>query len=192
MEKEKPRPDFERYQYGALAARLAHSEESARFAPGALEVLAGGKGLNLGEDAIGFFKGTMASEQGVATAIDVYASKFEEKRGGYKPSELLPWYVPVIGDLEQKDQDKILAVLHEHNEPLSSIRETYKKADYLGKAPKGVFSEDQVKHAQQIAKQYENLFKVMAVLDFYKFETLRGDAVDETRKKELKNLASKL
>jgi len=60
-----PRPAYEKYQYAGLAGNLYNSKESKRFAPGALEVLAGAKGLNLGEEALGFVRGTQASEKGI-------------------------------------------------------------------------------------------------------------------------------
>jgi hypothetical protein len=192
MTNDDSRLNFEEYQYGALAARLAGSEENARFAPSALEILAGSKGLNLGEKALGFIRGTQASEDGMKTAINIYGGQFEEKRGEYKPAELTSWYQPLIADLSKEDQDKILAALNEHDETLASIREGYGKATYIIKAPKGLFTDEQKNAAKKVKEKYERVLLVMQTLDSYKFESLRGDAVDSTRKTDLKNLASKL
>lgn len=186
------RPDFERYQYGALAARLASSEESVRFAPGALETLAGGKGLGLGEDAQGFISGTFASERGIQIAIGNYAGKFEKNRGEYKPAELANWYMPVIADLNKKTQDKILTVLNEYDEPLKAIEKTVERAGWISKAPEGERSEAEIAEAKNLVKHYENLFKVMGLLDSFMFELLRGDAVSATRKRELEVLLESL
>jgi hypothetical protein len=188
------RTDFKRYQYGAAAAYLASTEDGGRYAPGALEVLAGAKGLNLGEDAEGFIRGTQASEDGVTTAIAVYASKFEEKRGEYKPSELVDWYGSALGGLESGDRDKIVGALNRHDETIKSIREKYAKAKYMTdkKAPKGLFSNDQIAEAKETIARYKDVMDVMQTLDRYSYESLRPDAVDTTRMQELKNLASKL
>ncbi|MCX6749156.1 MAG: hypothetical protein NTW17_00215 [Candidatus Pacearchaeota archaeon] len=189
---EKEALSFEKYQYGALAGRLASLEDSARFAPSALEILAGSKGLNLGEEALGFIKGTQASEEGIKTAIQTYAGQFEKKRAEYKPAELAEWYAPVLKGLDEAEVTKILATLNEHDETINSIKEGYNRADYILKAPKGLFNEEQLANAKKTKEKYEKTLLVMQTLDNYKFETLRTDAVDETRKADLKGLASKL
>src|SRR3989338_4538912 len=126
------RPNFEKYQYGALAAHLASSKESGRYAPGALEVLAGSKGLNLGEDAEGFIRGTKASKEGIETATQIYAGKFEEKRGEYKLIELASgWYAPVLNSIDKEDKDKIVAKLGRYDETLVSIIKKYRKASRI-------------------------------------------------------------
>ena len=186
--------DFEKYQYGALAKGLWESEESKRYGPSALEVLAGEKGLNLGEEALGFVRGTQASEKGIQTASDVYASKFEEKRGEYSPAQLTGWYNPLLSDLDSDSKDKITNYLEKYTEPLKVIREDY--ADALNtldkKAKKGKFSQEEINKAQDTKKKYEEILGVLSVLDNYKFETLRPEAVNTARKQDLKDLASKL
>ena len=191
--------DFERYQYAGLAGRLATSEDGARYVPGALETLVGPKGLGVGEDALGVMKAFRtfegddpASQRRIQEGIVAYAKRFEEKRAKYKPAELAGWYQPLIADLDKEDQDKILAALNEHDETLASIRDEYDKAAYIYKAPKGLFSPEQKAISKKIMEKYENVLLTMQTLDNYKFETLRGDAVDSARKTDLKNLASKL
>ena len=183
--------DFERYQYGALATRLAGSAESKRFAPSALEILAGSKGLNLGEEALGFIRGTQASEEGIKTAMQIYAGEFEKKRGEYKPAELSGWYQPLIADLDKTDQDKIGSVLARYDETLKDIYLAYGKATHALKTPGGI-SPDEEEKAKEIKAKYEPIILLLQTLDSYKFETLRGNAVDSARKTDLKNLASQL
>jgi len=192
MAKKTSKPNFERYQYGALAGILGSSEDGARFAPGALEVLAGSKGLNLGEDALGFIRGTQASEDGIKTAIQTYAGQFEEKRGAYKPGELAGWYNPVVADLDSSDRGKIFAVLNDYDEPIEVIKGKYKDAETITKASDRLFTPEQKAKAKKVQEKYGKVLLVMQTLDAYKFETLRGDAVGATRKTELKSLASKL
>lgn len=114
---------YKDYQYGALASRLLGTEESRQYAPSSLEVLAGAKGLNLGEEALGFVRGTQASEEGIKTASDVYNSNFEEKRGEYSPAQLVDWYNPLLSDLDSDVRDRITNYLGKYKEPLKNIRE---------------------------------------------------------------------
>lgn len=185
---------FEEYQYGALANYLAHSEESSRFAPGALEVLAGDKGLKLGEKAEGFVKGTIASDEGVATAINAYAGAFYEERDKYKPSQLTSWYTPVLAGLDKESKDQILGELTKHDETIESIKKKMAKSEYIldKKAPKGFHPDDVVEKAKKTQKKYRGFSLALESLDKYMFENLRVDAVNSTRVRDLKGLASKL
>jgi len=193
-EKQKSNYSFEKYQYGALAARLASSKESSRYAPSALEVLAGAQGLNLGEEALGFIRGTQASEKGIKTAIDIYNGKFEEEKGKYKPLDMAAWYDSVLSDLDKEDKEKILGELGKYDETLASINE--KIGDALNtldkKAKKGKFTDAQINEAKETIEKYQQLTHVLETLDNYKFEELRPGVVNESRKKDLKDLASKL
>lgn len=186
--------DFQRYQYAGLAASLAASREGTMYVPGALEVLAGEKGLNLGEEALGFIKGTQASKEGIATAINVYAKKFQDERGKYKPVELSDWYASVLKGLKKEEKAKILTALGVHNESLKGINEKYDRASYIASddAPEGIFTSDQIDGAKKALKKYEDLMALLNILDNYKFEELRQDAVEVTRKNSLEALAKKL
>lgn len=188
---------FEKYQYGALARILASSEESQRYAPSALEVLAGEKGLNLGEEALGFIRGTQASEKGIATAINIYDGKFQEKRGEYSPADLAPWYDSVLKDIDQGDREKIIRYLAKHTESLKDINKKIKRALRIRKSQededlKDEYTPEQVSQANDTIRKYQEIYNLVQTLDTYKFEQIRPDAVKATRKLELKSLASKL
>ncbi|MEK6841826.1 MAG: hypothetical protein AABX91_01605 [Nanoarchaeota archaeon] len=187
-------PDFMKYQYGALAGRLAQSEESGRYAPSALEMLAGSKGLNLGEEAQGFIRGTNASEDGIKTAIGIYAKKFQEKRGEYKPVELASWYSNVLSSISPEDAKKITGKLAEYDETLSDINKKYIAADHLlSGVNKGIkFDDEKIAQAKKIKEKYQLVLEVLGMLDNYTFEDLRTDAVKTARKTELNGLASRL
>ena len=186
--------DFEKYQFGALAAHMLASKENSRYAPSALEVLAGEKGLNLGEEALGFIRGTQASEKGIQTASNVYGGKFEEKRGKYSPADLAGWYAPLLNGLELKEKEKITGILGDNNETLENITKKQKKASHIveGEDIEGLYSKEQVADAKKILEKYQKLSVVLSILDNYKFESLRPDVIDEARKKDLKELASRL
>ena len=192
------RPNFEKYQYGALAELLASSEESGRYAPGALEVLAGAKGLNLGEEALGFIRGTQASEDGIKTAIQIYAGKFKEKRGEYKPAELAAgWYANVLNSIDKGDKDKIVAKLGMYDETLGAIQKKVKKARLVVSASKDKdlkeeYTPEQIVQSEETLKKYGTALQIIEALDRYTFENLRPEAVNTTFKQELKGLASKV
>lgn len=184
---------FEKYAYGALAARLYESKEGNIYAPSALELLAGSDGLDLGEEALGFIRGTQASKEGIKTAINVYAGQFEEERGKYKPADMVSWYNSVLADLSKEDRSKLVNTLVKHNESFESINKKVSNAEYILKGKdSGLFKEDQIEEAKKTLQKYEQVSTVIGTLDNYKFEQLRTDAVDESRKTVLKGLASKL
>ena len=187
---------FEQYQYGALAANLAQSNEG-EFASGALEVLAGAKGLNLGEEALGFIRGTQASEEGIKTAISTYNKQFQDERSKYKPADLADWYDSVLKGLKKEDKEEYLSTLGKHDETIKTIRKKVKIASRIVKAQedddiKGEYTPEQVSKAKETMDKYRNVFSVMAALDQYKFEELRPVAVEAARKKDLEALAKKL
>ena len=186
--------DFEQYQYAGLAASLAGSQEGAQYVSGALEVLAGDKGLKLGEEALGFIRGTQASEEGIKTAINVYNQKFQEERGKYKPIDLSKWYDSVLTDLEDTEKIKILTALEKHDETIKDISEKVRKAAYTisDKAPKDMFTPEQKSEAKETIEKYSGVINIMATLDNYKFEKLRIDAVEATRKRSLEDLVKNL
>jgi hypothetical protein len=185
--------DFEQYQYGALAGRLAQSKESARFAPGALEILAGAKGLGLSDEAIKYHKsfGEQSPEQ-IGSAIRAYAGQFEEKRARYKPGELADWYQPVLEGLDQTEKDKIVAYLKTYDESLGQINENLEDASTISEASDRLYTPEKKAEAKRILERYQPLAALLQTLDSYKFESLRLDAVDSERVKKLKDLASKL
>jgi hypothetical protein len=189
-------PDFKRYQYGALGAYLLQSKDkdTVNLAPGALEVLVGSKGLNLGEDSMGLLAGTQASEKGLKTAFAEYNRKFEEKRGEYKPAELVSWYDPALKGLEDAEKNKLVGALGKHDETIKSIREKYHDAVFTtsDEAPKGKFTDQQITKAKETIEKYNTVLSIMQTLDRYMLESLRPDAVNSTRIATLKDLASKL
>lgn len=203
MTEERTLPDFMKYQYGALAARLAISEESSRYMPGALEMLVGAKGLDFGEDAEAIVHGWRESlkkgeQTAVLTSINDYNQKFNEKRGEYKPVELTSgWYAPVLNSIDKEDADKIVRYLGKYDETLSAITKKHKKAakiveDSKDKDLKESYTPEQISEANETVKKYNDVLGIIQALDRYSFENLRPDVVKATRKQELKGLASQL
>jgi len=181
--------NFERYGYGALAGRLLRS--NPKYANGSLDVLAGEEGLNLGEDAVGFIRGTQASKEGVETAISVYAGKFEEERGRLKPSELASWYDSVLEGLDEGDKDTIIDTLGKYDETVGDLTMKVTKAQKVLEAPEA-FGKIEVSKANGTMRKYGEVLSVISMLDEYVFERMRPVAVEATRKRSLEALAKQL
>ncbi len=181
---------FESYQYAALASRLLN--QSPEYVSGALEVLAGERGLDLGEEASGFVRGAMVSEEGIKTAIGIYGSKYMEQRGEQTPGSLLNWYNPVLEGLENEQREAIFGILEAQDETVESIDKASREAKHKLEGPEGMYTPEELREARETIRRYEEVNKTMGTLDRYMMENLRPDAVDATRKRELGGLAREL
>jgi len=193
MTKQAKKQEFERYAYGSAAAQLASDKASSRYAGGALEVLAGKKGVNLGEEAEGFIIGTLASPKGIQDASENYNGKFNKYRGEIKVGDLGEWYGSTLTGLNATEKAKILAEFDKFKDKnLGAILKKATNASYQLEDPDNNFNKEVKNKATDTLKKYANLLNMMDILDNYKNEEMRPDAVKATRKKDLKNLTSKL
>ncbi|MBU2616097.1 MAG: hypothetical protein KKC19_03260 [Nanoarchaeota archaeon] len=194
MTEQEQTPDystFEKYQYGALAARFLNQkdEQSARSS---LELLAGKGGLNLGEEAEGFIRGTQASEKGIQTATEIYSGKFGEAQGGYSPSDLSGWYSDILSDLGGDESARITQYLKDFSESYEGIIAKMVKADHILKGRELEASNpEQITEAEETFKKYGNLTNLVQKLTGYKFDILCKNVTVVNMKNELGELASK-
>ena len=199
---QKPNYSFEKYQYGALAERMFASKENPEHGVSALETMVGKKGLNLGEENLGFFRGALeAYRKGEKSALQNsaqnYANIFEQEKGKYKPLDMAAWYDSVLRDLDKEDKDKIIGELGKHKETIKEITKKVKKASLILETQgdedlKDEYTPEQVSKARETLQKYANIRSVLQTLDNYKLDELRPEIVNESRKKDLKGLASKL
>lgn len=185
-------PEYQRYQQALVAATLWNSRESKKYSNGSLEALAGKKGLNLGEEALGFVAGTQASEKGMETAIGVYHEKFQEELGKQKLGDLGLWYNPILEGLEDNEKSKLLKALSKYDITIGNLKKEVQEASWILEAPEGKVDEKEREAAKETLKKYEETVKVFDILNSYKVESLRPEAVNATRIQELKGLAKKL
>jgi len=195
METERQTPDYSnlaKYQYGALAAQFLE-EKNTSYANGSLEMLASKEGLNLGEEAEGFIRGTQASEKGIQTAVNIYLGAFEEAKGEYSPADLTGWYSDVISGLGDEESGRITQYLGEYKESWKDIARKVIGANHTIKgAGTGANTPEQIAEAQKIMEKYSVVFNLIRDLDRYHFEKLRPKATEKARMNELKELASRL
>ena len=182
--------EFEKFKYGELAQRFLGSEESAKFVDGALLVL--GKDLGLGDDAEGFIEGALASEEGTAKAAEIYSTSFN-KGFNTQDASKMDWYNGTLAGLSSEEQDKFKKVFSDQSgKTYQKIQEEFSKAAYTIRAPKGMFSDTDNDGPKKTVEKYQKFLGVKENLDDYVFEGLRGKAVDASRKRNLKDLSSKL
>jgi hypothetical protein len=191
------RLNFEEYQYSALAARLTSSEEGQTYIPGALEALAGKDGFDLGENAEGFVRGALATEEGIKTALNTYAPEFKKRRDAYTPGDLVTWYDSVLSDLDDEQKEVILRTLNSATETIGEINTKFKKAarvvkDQKDPTFKGNYSPEEVSAALKTMRDYEGIMSTMEILDEYKFKELEIVAVENKKRSDLEKLASQL
>lgn len=182
--------EFEKFKYGALAQRFLESKESSKFVDGALLVL--GNELGLGDDANGFIEGALASEEGTKKAANIYSSSFEK---GFKTQDAskMDWYNKTLEGLPSEEQDKFKKVFSDQvGKTYEAIIQEFSAAAYKMQAPKGMFTDSDIDSAKKVVEKYQKFLGVKETLDDYIFEGLRGKAVDASRKRNLKDLASKL
>jgi len=195
MAEQEQTPDystFEKYQYGALAARFLNEKDMTNT-QGALEVLAGGDGLNLGNEAIGFIRGTQASEKGIEIAASMYGARFAEERGKLSPANLAGWYSDVLSGLDEDYSARLTASLRGHTETWADIIKKVSKANHIMEGGEiGVNTPEQVAEARSVFEKYQSIGELMSILDKYKMESLRPKTIDVSRKKALSGIASKL
>ena len=182
---------YDRLWHAYSAARLFQTEDGQRLVGGALEALA--NDLNLGDAGRGFIEGAKESEQGIKTAIGIYAGMFEESRGGTEVQNLVGDYDGILDGLSDEYKAKLTSQFTMHSgQTLSEIRESMRKAKYISEDPTGTFSNPQKTEAERILQTYKSFIQTLNVLDTYIAESLRPDAVKNTRKNDLEELAKQL
>lgn len=190
-EKEKKPLEFERYLYGGLASRLYSNEDDRFYTGGALEKLAGSDGLNLGEEALGFVRGTNASEEGIKTALNVYKPKYEEGMKKTSISDLVSYYRPFLSELDSAEQKKILSIFDDYKDfTYGKLIDEIEDAEHDLKGSDRKVSPEQKEKARQTIEKYKRPYNVLKLLENTKFESIRYGAVQATTTQQLKGLAS--
>ncbi|MBT4257832.1 hypothetical protein HOD88_01455 [archaeon] len=185
------------YKYGMIAAKLASSQDGAKYVTGALDVLAK-NGLHLGEEAQGFISGAYASQEGIKTAIGTYAGQFVEQRGKTTPSEFLAQYGGVLKGLEPEEKERIEAVFSDETTTIAKITAKYDEAmgviQFAEGNPKSkLITQEQVVAATKTRDRYAPLVEAMdKVEQFGLHEAGRSAAVEASRKRSMGGLARTL
>ncbi len=197
MAEKKETPEYEKYRYGASARWfLSRGEAEAKYAAGALRVLAEKDGLNLGEEAEGYIEGAVASQEGITKATKIYSKKFDEKLDS-KASNIPthPWYAPALAGLKPETADRYKGFFSSLGDvSIKKFEEEAARSQIILNSPENLdlFTSEQRQKAQEVLNRYRNALIAKHTLDEYLMENLRDRAVEATRKSDLEDLAKKL
>ena len=180
--------DITRYQYGNVTARLAADKATAPFAKGSLEKLIDSFGLD--KDIISGLKaGTLASQQGVNTAIEIYNKKYEDSLSQANVMDFYGLRVPVIkGLLGDEEAEKAKSVFEKYStETIGSIRKNYNQAQAKINDDTGLFDKKQKEDAQKVIEKYAGIYSIVELLEQRNFDELKNGATKSTYKELLSN-----
>jgi len=176
--------DLTRYQYGALSARLLQTKEGSAFIGGALEQLA--YDLNIEKSALGFIRGSMASENGLKIAAGEYAEIYENAEGELKISELYNFYKKDIDKYLKGEEKEIISKKYaSDNTNVGDIKKKIAKIKHNLKSP----DEKERKDAEKEIKEYQDIIVLLHVIQDEQYKNLLPKAIERTNKRLLEGLA---
>ncbi len=190
-EKEKP-PYFEdlnRYQYANIAARFSTSEETAPFAASALEKLI--SGFNLDKDVLeGLKAGTFASKEGIETAINVYAGKYQKALNSFTLPEFYEVRFSTLKSVLGEEKANAAKEFFEKykDQTIGSVIKKVSQAKAKIEDQTGLFDDKAKEEAKKTLEKLNPLAKVISFLENRKFEEMRADATKSAYKENLTQL----
>ncbi len=182
--------NFREFAYANVAGQLAQSKRDAGYVTVALDKLV--DDMNVPSQYIdGFKQGAFASEKGIQTSINAYSNTYHEEMGKLKVKDVYSWYESTLKDAPENGKEKTKAVFDKYGEEnFGKLRNEISKASYIlnGEAPKDTFSEDDMKKAEKTLEKYKDFKDALIFVEKYKFEELRVNVIEKSRKSELENL----
>ena len=173
--------DMNRYQYGALAARLLGEKQT--YAVGALEQLASDLGVD--ESAEGFVNAAMSSEKGIEIAIMTYAQKYQEAQGKLTVSQFYNNYKEVLESYLGDSEKETLAKKYDGNDKsMKEIQTIISKAQHNLKSP----DEKDRENAEKAMEKYQDIAGIMQVILDEQYKNLLPKAIERTNKRMLENI----
>ncbi|MEK6827507.1 MAG: hypothetical protein AABX99_03425 [Nanoarchaeota archaeon] len=184
--------DLNRYQYADVAARLGSSEDTAQFVPGALEKLVSGFGVD--KDILeGLKQGTLASKEGIQTAVKVYAGKYHKSLETLKVSEFYDvrysTLKSLLGEGKATEAAEIFGKYAEQS--ISSITKKISQAQAILKDKTGLFDDAKKAEAKKTIEKLGAIHDLITLLEERKFEEIRNDATKQYYKENITELLTK-
>ncbi|MDD5012449.1 MAG: hypothetical protein PHQ66_02280 [Candidatus Nanoarchaeia archaeon] len=175
--------DLTRYNYANVAHRLLSNKEDAPFARGALEKLVGGFGVD--KDILeGLKAGTFASKEGIQTAIQIYAGKYEKALGSLSIPEFYDVrYGSLKSILGDEDANKAKAVFEKYkDQTVGSITKKFRQANAKLEDDTELFDEKAKEEAEKTMKKLAPIYQLIQLLEKRNYEELRNGAMKDTYK----------
>jgi len=184
--------DLNRYQYADVAARLGSSEETAQFVPSTLEKLVSGFGVD--KDILeGLKQGTLASKEGIETAVKVYAGKYKKSLETLKVSEFYDvrcsTLKSLLGEGKATEAKEIFEKYAEQS--IGSIMKKIGQAQAIFKDKTGLFDDAKKAEAKKTLEKLGAISDLIQLLEERKFEEIRNDATKQYYKDNITELLTK-
>jgi hypothetical protein len=185
--------DLNRYQYADVAGRFASSEETAEFVPGALEKLVSGFGVD--KDILeGLKQGTLASKEGIETAVKIYSDKYKKSLGTLKVSEFYDVRYSTLKSLlgEEKAMEAKVTLEKYSEQSVGSITKKVEQANAILKDKTGLFDEEKKAEAKKTLEKLGPVYNIIQLIEQRKFEELRNDATKSFYKDSITEFLGKI
>lgn len=174
------KPDFEKYAFADVAARLVNNKENPSYAQGALNILS--KNLDLGTDGREYFN--YVTEKATEDAINIEYAKFQDRLSKAKVSDVYAWHKNSMGgasDGQKKLIDSEFAKFSNENwgKLMDKIQSLKLKAS--GRLPSGIVSKDDVEKAKKEYQKYAGFDEAYELVSNYHYENQRSKAVEASK-----------
>ena len=185
--------DLNRYQYANVAARFGSSEDTAQFVPSALEKLV--SGFNIDKDILeGLKAGTLASEEGVKTAVNIYAGKYKKSLDTLKVSEFYDVRYSTLKSLlgEEKAMEAKVTMEKYADQSIGSINKKISQAQAKIKDNTGLFDDAAKAEAKKTIEKLGPIATIIQMIEERKFEEIRNDATKQYYKDNITKILADL
>lgn len=175
--------DLVRYQYADVAARLSKNPQDAQFATGALEKLISGFGVD--KDILeGLKAGTYASEEGIKTAIGVYAGKYHKVLNNLTLPDFYNVRYGILKSLlGEEESNKAKEIFEKYkDQTVGSITKKFMQAQTILNDQTGLFDEKKKEEAKKTVEKLGHINNVIGLLEQRNYEELRNGATKATYK----------
>ncbi|VVB83078.1 Uncharacterised protein [uncultured archaeon] len=184
--------DLNRYQYADVAGRFGSNEDTAQFVPSTLEKLVSGFGVD--KDILeGLKQGTLASEEGIKTAVNIYAGKYKKSLETLKVSEFYEVRFNTLKSLlgEAKAAEAKETFEKYADQSIGSITKKVSQAQAKLKDNTGLFDEAAKAEAKKTLEKLGAIHNLIVLLEDRKFEEIRNDAKKQYYKESITELLTK-
>ena len=188
--------DIALYQYANVAARLASNEQTAQFAKGGLEKMIGDFENILGDKKgilDGFKAGAFASKEGIETALNIYAGKYQKALGGLNVSEFydlrLKTLTSILGE-EKAGEAKTVFEKYE-DKTIGAIKKKYQQAITIANDRSDLFDEEKKEEAKKTIEKLTPIYNVIGLLEDRNYEQLMPGATKSVYKEMISEALEK-
>ena len=188
--------DIALYQYADVAGRLASNEQTAPLAKGGLERMVTDIEKYLGDkkDVIeGFKAGAFASEEGINTAIQINAGKYQKALGGLNISEFynlrLKTLTSILGEKKAEEAKAVFAKYE--GQTIGSIKKKYEQARAIVSDRNDLFDEEKKEGAKKTIAKLQPLYTLIQLLENRNYEEIAPGATKSVYKELISDALTK-